>query len=217
MAEALLRGGQVDLMAIDSLAFMTSAKEIEADTQSELPGVQARMIGRGVRKFVAAVNAAGLQYGRRPTIILINQIRNKIGVMFGSPEVIPGGFAPGFLSSIEIKTVNGKIEVDEKTNTPLYVEHEFRIDKNKTANARMQGAFRVALTATEHKHKGDVIDEHYVLDQAQRVGLLTGSGSCYMIFDEKFAGKVAVEERMLTNPEFNNLVRTKLMGILLAI
>jgi recombination protein RecA len=96
IGEALLRSGEVDILVLDSLAFPTPAKEIEVSVEKDLMGTQPRLIGKGVRKFLSAINGVGKESGRRPTVFFTNQIRYKLGVMFGDPETQPGVSASTF-------------------------------------------------------------------------------------------------------------------------
>lgn len=83
IGEALLRSRKCDIFVLDSIAFLTPAKEIEEAIEKDLMGVQARVLGKGIRKFTAALNAAMSEDGHRPTVFFTNQIRMKLGVMFG--------------------------------------------------------------------------------------------------------------------------------------
>jgi recombination protein RecA len=142
IAEGLLRSDQLDVLALDSLAFLTPAIEIKESTGAQMMGVQARTIGRGVRKFVMALNWAGNQ-GRRPTIFFTNQIRMKIGVVFGNPEVQSGGLAAGFSATTEVRCNLGKFEMEptpkEAPTTfmarPLYVDLQFKSSPPKARSS----------------------------------------------------------------------------------
>lgn len=96
IAEALIRDGNIDILAIDSIAFMTPEKEIEESASKETMGVQPRVLGKGIRKFVAALNHMGNKVDRKPTVFFTNQVRMKLGVMFGCfHEDTPVMFADG--------------------------------------------------------------------------------------------------------------------------
>jgi len=96
-ASKLIQTGKVSLVVIDSVAAMTPKAELDGDMEDNLIGAQARMIGKGVRKLVAAISQTNC------ILIFINQIREKVGVMFGNPEVTPGGKAIKFASSIRLE------------------------------------------------------------------------------------------------------------------
>jgi len=201
MAESVVRVG-CDILVIDSIAFLTPAKEIAESTAKETVGIQARAVGKGVRKFVSALNAVGNETGRRPTLFFTNQVRMKVGVMFGSPETQPGGMAPGFASSTEVKLSASKYEMDEITGKPLTAEFNFRVEKNKVSAAKIAAAFKMILSPTEHRNMGDISNEHDIVRMAEKVGLVEGSGSSWMALGEKFRGRSRIEQEMLTNPEF---------------
>jgi len=137
-------------------------------------------------------------------------------VVHNSPETTPGGYAPGFASSVEVRTAAGKYDVDDSINRPLSVELRFKIEKNKTAPARMEGDYKLILTDTATKKAGEVYDENFVVAQAHRVGLITGGGSHWTCLGQSFQGKSKIEEELLTNKDFSKKLRDALMAILLA-
>lgn len=215
MTEAHLRSGDVDLVVLDSLAFLTPAKEIEESTGKALQAEQARVVGRAIRKFNAALNYCGEAYGRRPTILFVNQVRHKIGVMFGSPETTPAGFAPGFAATVEVHTSGGKYEMDDTTGKALWVDMKFKIEKNKASAAKMEGEWRLILADSETKKAGDVADEAMLVDVAQKLGLITGAGSSWDCFGENYRGKSKIVERVLTDPEYSAVFREAVRQVLL--
>ena len=103
IADTLLRSGTIDIIIIDSIAFMTPTAEIERSSAEPTMGTQARLLGNMFRKLVSGTNAVSQRDGRRPTIWFTNQIRQKIGVMFGNPETTSGGLAAGFATSTETR------------------------------------------------------------------------------------------------------------------
>lgn len=216
IAEAFLRGGVVDLLIIDSLAFMSTVKEIEESAQKALQGEQARALGRGVRKFVAAFNRCGNEYGRRPTLLLTNQIRMKIGVMFGNPETTSGGKAPRFVASSEIRTSGGKYTMDEITGKPDFVDFEFKIEKNKTSAAKMIGGWRLMLRDVGSRKRGDVADEEALVATAIRVGLVEKNGSRWSVFGEPYRAKSLVTKKLIEDAGFRADFEKALMSILVA-
>ena len=111
ITEALLRSGQCDLVVLDSVAFMQGAKEIDRDANDGTPGAQARLMADFSRRVVSSMNTMGNVYGRRPTVLTVNQVRSKVGVVFGSPEIWAGGNAIGYLNAVEIRTKKGKVEI----------------------------------------------------------------------------------------------------------
>jgi len=219
IAEALLRSGEVDFLVLDSIAFLTPAKEIEESSGKALQAEQARVLGRGIRKFTAALNYMGNHFGRRPTIMFTNQIRMKIGMMFGNPETQPGGKASGFSATTEVKTYGGSTrayKMDDVTGRPLYTDLAFRVEKNKSSPAKMEGEWRLVLADMEHKTKGDIYEEPRMVEIGIKIGLIEKNGSNWTCFGEKYRAKSLVVKRLLQDAEFAQTYRHSLMTVLTA-
>ena len=215
IAEALIRNG-ADVLCLDSLAFLTPSKEIEQSVAKETVGLQARLIGKGTRKFVAAINTVGNETGMPPTLLFTNQVRMKVGVMFGNPETQPGGLANGFASAIEVKLGAGKYEMDEILGQPVAAEFRYRVEKNKVSAARMQGEFKMYMADTEFRKVGDPMNEADMVSMGEKIGLVEGSGSSWSALGEKYKGKSKITQRLLEDPEFYAKMYAALMTILLA-
>lgn len=213
IAEALLRSRKCDILVIDSLAFMTPAKEIEEAVEKDLMGVQARVLGKGVRKFVAALNDAMTSDGKRPTVFLTNQIRMKLGVMFGNPETNPGGLAPGFAAWTEARMKPGKFKMDDNGELALYGDFGFSIDKAKNSPPKTSFEYRMMLVETDTKKPGDIYDEDFILAHAERHGLVTGGGSSWNCLNENYRKKSDIEQRLLTDRDFHRTMRTLLLDL----
>lgn len=216
ICEQLIRTGDVDVIVLDSLAFLTPTKEIEESVEKETMGVAARLIGKGIRKLNSALSAAKKDHNRFPTMFFTNQIRMKIGVMFGNPETTPGGLAPGFAATTEVKVWSGKYQIDETTGRPISAEMNFRVEKNKSGPAKMEGAFRLMLTDTETKRAGDIYEEDTIVKLGEKFGLIEGHGSSWTCMGEKFNGKSVIERKLLTEPGYRHHVKEALMKVLLA-
>lgn len=214
IAEALIRSGECDILVIDSIAYLTPAKEIEESAEKGLMGAQPRLVGTGIRKFVAASNAVGNQTGRRPTIFFTNQIRYKLGLLFGNPETTPGGTSPGFASATETRTSQKKTEMNEETGKPISVEIHFKIIKNKTSGAKMEGEYKLMVSDTADKKKGDVCDEDYIVEQALRSGYITRAGG-YECNGETFKVKEDLIARLVKDQMFKARTVNGLMPVLL--
>jgi recombination protein RecA len=215
IAENLMRSDMVDLLFIDSLAFLTPQKEIEESTGKALQAEQARVLGRGVRKIVAAQNYVGNTKGRRPTIICTNQLRMKIGVMFGDPHVQSGGKAPGFAATTEVKCWSGAKSdqlIDEATGKLVYIDLHFKVEKNKSAAAKYEGVWRLMTSDTELKKKGDVAEESELVEKGLLVGLVTKVSSQRLeCLGEGFRSKSVIQHRLMTDLDYQETYKGELL------
>lgn len=209
ISEALLRSGEVDILVLDSLAFMVPAAEIKAKAEDNQPGLQARLIGKTIRKFNAAINDCGNMYGRRPTVWVTNQTRQKI-TMFGDPTTQPGGFAPGFMNSVEIKLSAQKYTMNEETGEPKWVDIAYRLEKSKIAISHSEGEFRLVLANTDAKKLGDIQDEPQIIELAERVGVVDKVKNKWVCMKEEYSAKSQIERRLMVDPEFSYIMRNYL-------
>jgi RecA/RadA recombinase len=365
IAEGLVLSGEVDVIGIDSIAFLTPVKEIQDSVAKENQALQSRALGRGIRKINSAITVRRREDGQPPTVFLTNQIRMKLGVMFGcfhsqtpvmfadgsvvpivevvrrrltgpvlswdgeriverpivdwyengklsederwltfrvdgsggrrgahgftctenhlliggggqevrasevrpgdtllswyeaslsptvrripievkvrsihlskkkhrdrrkfdlkiegdsfylvggdsrgivvhnSPEVQPGGQAPQFAAGTEVRFGYAEYKQEKGDDeAPVYADFHYRIEKNKTSVAKYEGTFRMLTANGEHKKMGEIADESWLLDQCEKVGLLTGAGASYTIFGEKYAGKKPILLKMMTDRRY---------------
>lgn len=214
IGEALLRSGNIDILVLDSIAFLTPRKEIENSVAKDNMGVAPRLVGSGIRKFVSAINGVGRDTGRRPTVFFTNQIRYKLGLLFGNPETTAGGQAPGFASSVECRLQAMKYELHSETQKPLWVDMKFRVVKNKTYGAKMEGEYRLMLSGTETKNVGDTCDELSMVKWGEHVGLITRQGG-YNCLGRNFRIKQELIDELERDPQFRADLSSSLMPILL--
>ncbi len=214
IGEALLRSGEVDILILDSIAFLVPMKEIENSVEKDTMGQQPRLIGKGIRKFVAAMNGVGKDTGRRPTVFFTNQIRYKLGVMFGNPETTSGGQAPGFAASIEAKCIQRKIEIDDYTKKPLKGEFEVKVEKNKTFGPKIVGCYPMLLSDTKARAAGDILDELQYISWGEKCGLVTRDKG-YNCLGRNFRIKADLQEALETDQAFKAEVYETLLPLML--
>ena len=171
IVETLIRSGGVDLVVVDSVAALVPRVEIEGEMGEAQIGLQARLMSQALRKLTGVVSKS------KSTIIFTNQIRLKIGIMFGNPETTPGGLALKFYASVRMDV--RKIETIKKNNQVYGAKVRIKIVKNKVAPPFREA--EIVITP-------DGIDkEEGVVDAAIYSGILVRSGS-FIKFGEKVIG-----------------------------
>lgn len=172
IAEALIRSGGVDLVIIDSVAALVPRAEIEGEMGDAQMGLQARLMSQALRKLTGVVSKS------KTTIIFTNQLRLKIGIMFGNPETTPGGLALKFYASVRMDI--RKIETLKKNNEVYGARVRVKIVKNKVAPPFKEA--EIVITAA------GVDREEGIIDAAIISGVLTKSGS-FIKMGEKMLGQ----------------------------
>ncbi|MGB6008065.1 recombinase RecA [Castellaniella sp.] len=164
ITDALVRSGSVDLIVIDSVAALVPKAEIEGDMGDSLPGLQARLMSQALRKLTATIKRANCM------VIFINQIRMKIGVMFGNPETTTGGNALKFYSSVrlDIRRIGSIKKGDEVVGN----ETRVKVVKNKVAPPFKQVEFDIMYGA-------GISREGEIIDLGVQAGLVDKAGAWY--------------------------------------
>jgi recombination protein RecA len=172
IAEALIRSGGVDLVVVDSVAALVPRSEIEGEMGDSQMGVQARLMSQALRKLTGVISKS------RTTIVFTNQIRLKIGIMFGNPETTPGGMALKFYASIRMDI--RKIETLKKNNIAYGSRHRIKIVKNKVAPPFKEAEMVVTAEGVDR--------EEGFIEAAINSGILTKSGA-FIKYGEKLLGQ----------------------------
>jgi recombination protein RecA len=206
IVDALVRSGAVDLIVIDSVAALTPKAELEGEMGDSLPGLQARLMSQALRKLTATIKKANCM------VIFINQIRMKIGVMFGSPETTTGGNALKFYASVRLDI--RRIGSIKKGDEVIGSETKVKVVKNKVAPPFKTAEFDI-LYGEGISREGEIIDMGVIAKVVEK------SGSWYAYNGEKIGqGKDNAREFLRENPdiahEIENKVRDSLGVPLLA-
>ncbi|MBX3604513.1 MAG: recombinase RecA [Piscinibacter sp.] len=195
IVDALVRSGSVDLVVIDSVAALTPKAEIEGEMGDSLPGLQARLMSQALRKLTATIKKTNTM------VIFINQIRMKIGVMFGSPETTTGGNALKFYASVrlDIRRI-GSIKKGEEV---IGNETKVKVVKNKVSPPFKTAEFDI-LYGQGISREGEIID----MGVANKV--LEKSGAWYAYNGEKIGqGKDNAREFLRENPDVAHEIENK--------
>jgi recombination protein RecA len=214
ISDTILRNGKCDLLVVDTLAHLIPTVEIEESATRWQVGVQARLINKMLRKIVSAQNTPNLESDTRPTALLLNQVRMKVGVLYGNPETKPGGMGQDFATSIDIRMWPGKYEKDADGNT-LNIVTNFRCVKNKISPAQMDGNFRLWLRDYGNRTAGDTEDKAVVLGQAFKHGWLGNSKEGWGYLGNKFKTKKETIKFLLSNRDVYEELRTGLFSDML--
>jgi recombination protein RecA len=170
IAETLVRSGAVAVVVIDSVAALVPKAELEGEMGDSLPGLQARLMSQALRKLTGAIHKS------ETVVIFINQIREKIGVMFGSPKTTTGGNALKFYASIRMEVTNvGQIKKGEEVQGN---RTRVKIVKNKVAPPFKQCEFDI------YYGKG-ISKAAEILDLGMEINAVRKSGSWYSVYDER--------------------------------
>lgn len=199
ITDMLVRSGAVDLLIVDSVAALTPKAEIEGDMGDAHMGLQARLMSQALRKLTASISRSNT------TVIFINQLRQKIGVMFGNPETTTGGNALKFYASVrmDIRKIGAIKDGENVTGGRTRV----KIVKNKVAPPFREAEFDV-MFGTGISITGDM------LDLGVKFNIIDKTGSWYSYGDVKLGqGRETAKEMLAAHPEYLKQIRTKILEL----
>jgi len=192
ITETLIRSGAVDVIVIDSVAALVPKAEIEGEMGDAMVGVQARLMSQALRKLTGAINKS------KTVVIFTNQLREKIGIMFGNPETTPGGRALKFYSSIRIDM--RKIGNITESEIIIGSRHRAKVVKNKVAPP-----FRLA--EFDIMNKSGISRSGGILDVATEHGVIEKSGSFFKYEGEMLAqGREATKSVLEEKPDLEKKI-----------
>jgi len=197
IAEALVRSGAVDIIVIDSVAALVPRAEIEGDMGDSHPGLQARLMSQALRKLSGAIKVSNA------AMIFTNQLRQKIGIMFGNPETTSGGMALKFYASVRLDIRS--IQAIKTSGDVIGNRTRVRVKKNKVAPPFRECEFDIMYDEGISK-EGDVLDLGVELDIVEK------RGSFYLYKDERLAqgrenAKAILQENPAMCQEIENAIR----------
>jgi recombination protein RecA len=202
IAEQLIRSSAVDIVVIDSVAALTPKAELEGDMGDSKMGLQARLMSQALRKLTAAINKTNT------TCVFINQLRDKIGVMFGNPETTTGGNALKFYASVrlDIRRISAIKDGEEVKGNQTRV----KVVKNKVAPPFRKAEFDI-MFGEGISRAGEIID------LGADLGIVKKSGSWYSYNDTKLGqGREAAKDCVKDNPELADEFEAAIMAALKA-
>ncbi len=198
IAEQLIRSAAIDIIVIDSVAALTPKAEIEGDMGDNKVGLQARLMSQALRKLTSAVSKSGT------CCIFINQLREKIGVMFANPETTTGGNALKFYASVRIDIRGGQPIKDG--DAVLGKTTKVKVVKNKVAPPFRRAQFDI-MFGEGISHAGEIID------LGSDLGIIKKSGSWFSYNDTKLGqGRDAAKQLIKDNPELAEELETQIMA-----
>lgn len=196
IAEALVRSGAVDILVIDSVAALVPKAEIEGEMGDAHVGLQARLMSQALRKLSGAINKS------KTIAIFINQIREKVGVMFGNPETTPGGRALKFYSTVRLEV--RRAEQLKQGNDIVGNKTKIKVVKNKVAPP-----FRVA--EVDIMYGEGISKEGEIIDMGSELDIVQKSGSWYSYNDERVGqGRENAKLYLKENKEIRSEIQQKI-------
>lgn len=195
ICDMLVRSGAIDVVVVDSVAALVPRAEIEGEIGDTTVGLQARLMSQALRKLAGSLSKS------KTTCIFINQLREKIGVMFGNPETTPGGRALKFFSTVRMDI--RKIDSIKREGEILGSRVRVKVVKNKVAPPFKQAEFDIMYGTGISK-------EGSILDMAVDLDIVNKSGSWYTYDQERLGqGREAAKEFLAQNPELRDVIDHK--------
>ncbi len=186
IAESLVRSGAVDVVVVDSVAALIPRTELEGEIGDSVVGVLARLMSQAMRRLAGAISKNNC------TVIFINQLRQKIGVMYGNPETTPGGMALKYYASVRIDV--RRVE-SLKVGGEIIGNHtRAKVVKNKVAPPFKEAEFDI-MYGEGISRVGEIVD------LGVKLGLIDKGGAWFTIKDQRIQGRDAVKQYLLDNPE----------------
>ena len=199
ITETMVRSGAIDIVVVDSVAALVPKQEIDGDMGDAVMGAQARLMSQAMRKLTAVISKTNC------TVIFINQLREKLGVMFGNPETTTGGRALKFYSSVRLDV--RRTEAIKQGGEVIGNRTKVKIVKNKVAPPFKEAEFDIMFGKGISK-TGDI------LDLAADNGIIVKSGAWYAYEGNKIGqGRENTKQYLIENPEICDEIEQKVMDL----
>ncbi len=196
ITESLIRSGGVDVLVIDSVAALVPRAEIEGEMGDSMMGLQARLMSQALRKLTGVISKS------KTVCIFTNQLRQKIGVMFGNPETTTGGLALKFYASVRMDV--RKIETIKDGDKVVGSRHRVKVVKNKVSSPFRLAEFEVSMHGISR--------EGGILDVAVEMGIIKKSGAFFRYGETMIGqGKLAAQEYLKENPDQAKKIVSEIM------
>ncbi len=195
IAESLVRSSAVDVVVVDSVAALIPRIELEGEMGDSVVGALARLMSQAMRRLAGAISKNGC------TVIFINQLRQKIGVMYGNPETTPGGLALKYYASVRIDV--RRIETLKSGNEMIGNRTRAKVIKNKCAPPFKEAEFDIIYGEGISK-VGEIVDLGVKLE------LIDKAGAWFTIGDQRIQGRDATKTYLLNNPEICNKIEQQI-------
>ena len=200
IADQLIRSSAIDIIVIDSVAALTPKAEIEGDMGDNKVGLQARLMSQALRKLTATISKTNT------TCIFINQLREKIGIMFGNPETTTGGNALKFYDSVRLDI--RRVTTLKDGDTPIGNQVRVKVVKNKVAPPFRKAEFEITF-GEGISHAGEVVD------LGVELGIIKKSGSWFSYGESRLGqGRDAVKKLIKDNPELSAEIEEQIVAAL---
>lgn len=215
--DAVLRANDTAMVVLDSLPALVPQKEIDSSTEDALVARRAQLIGRACSKILAATQSQRVK-GNYPSTLFVNQWRSKIGVVYGSPNTLPGGNQPRFLSTtmIEVKKKKEHLTKDaSEIEIVSHNEHAFKIRKSKVGNSLRSGEFTMICDPDHTLGQGAMDEGRTVVTYAKRMGVVSGGGSSWYLdgVDRKFGNMQGIVDYLEQDDFEYSMLKARLVAM----
>ena len=199
IADTLIKTGAIDLVIVDSVAALVPEAELNGEMKEQTIGAQARLMSKALRKMTASINKT------KTTIIFINQIREKIGIIFGNPEVTPGGRSLKFYASIRLELRKSKL-------VGVSNDYTGHLIKVKVVKNKLSAPFKFFTTEIIFAH--GISKEGEIVDASTEMGIINKKGTWYYYNSNKIAqGRNKTKKYLIDNPKIMQELIDKLNNL----